>query len=142
MRAAETGRQRAVSESTAASSFVAETGQLHAELESSGAGVGWHPGGHSAWRGRVGGLHSRLGYFVVDSLSSSHHVDHVHTRSVGCAHGEHDLHDARTNSCLGTHAARVNSFGLHSVRGIQGDMLIRTVVRIIHVVEFGEEQSR
>ena len=30
-----------------------------------------------------------------------HHVDHVHTRSVDCAHGEHDLHDARTNSCLG-----------------------------------------
>ena len=24
------------------------------------------------------------------------------------------MHDARTNSCLGTHAARVNSFGLHS----------------------------
>ena len=60
-------------------------------------------GGHSAWRSRVGGLrlrrqaHSRLGNFVVESLLSSHHVDHVHTRSVGCAHGEHDLHDARTN---------------------------------------------
>ena len=52
---------------------------------------------------------------MSDNFSlSSHHVDHVHTRSVGCAHGEHDLHDARTNSCLGTHAARVNSFGLHS----------------------------
>ena len=56
----------------------------------------------------------------MGSLSSSHHVDHVHTRSVGCAHGEHDLHDARTNSCLGTHAARVNSFGLHSARGSSG----------------------
>ena len=55
--------------------------------------------------------HSRLGNFVVVSLSSSHHVDHVHTRSDGCEHGEHDLHDARTNSCLGTHAARVNSLG-------------------------------
>ena len=104
------------------SSFVAETDQLHAELESSGAGVR-HPGGHSAWRGRVGGLrlrrqaHSRLGDFVVDSLSSSRHVDHFHTRSFGCADGEHGLHDARTNSCLGTHAARVNSFGLHSARG-------------------------
>ena len=58
--------------------------------------------------------HSRSGSFVENSSSSSHHVDHVHTRSVGCADGEHDLHDARTNSCLGTHAARVNSFGLHS----------------------------
>ena len=58
--------------------------------------------------------HSSFVDFVSDSVSSSHHVDHVHTRSVGFAHGEHDLHDARTNSCLGTHAARVNSFGLHS----------------------------
>ena len=62
----------------------------------------------------VGGLrlrrqaHSSFVDLVSDSVSSSHHVDHVHTRSVGCAHGEHDLHDARTNSCLGTHAARVN----------------------------------
>ena len=84
-------------------------------------------GGHSAWRGRVGGLclrrqaHSRSGNFVVDSSLSSHHVDHVHTRSgVGCAHGEHVLHGARTNSCLVTHAARVNSFGLHSARGNSG----------------------
>ena len=58
--------------------------------------------------------HSIFVHLVSDSVSSSHHVDHVHTRSVGCAHGEHDLHDARTNSCVGTHAARVNSFGLHS----------------------------
>ena len=56
----------------------------------------------------------------MDSSSSSHHVDHVHTRSVGCAHGEHVLHGARTNSCLVTHAARVNSFGLHSARGNSG----------------------
>ena len=68
----------------------------------------------------VGGLrlrrqaHSSFVGLVSDSSSSSHHVDHVHTRSVGCAHGEHDLHHARTNSCLGTHVARVNSFGLHS----------------------------
>ena len=58
--------------------------------------------------------HSRSGSFVENSSLSSHHVGHVHTRSVGCAHGEHDLHGARTNSCSGTHAARVNSFGLHS----------------------------
>ena len=74
----------------------------------------------TAWRSRVRGLrlrqeaHSRSGSFVENSSLSSHHVGHVHTRSVGCAHGEHDLHDARTNSCLGTHAARVNSLGLHS----------------------------
>ena len=102
---AETRLLRAVSESLAVPSFAAETAQLHAESASIGAGVS---GGHSAWRSRVGGLrmrrpaHSRSGNFVVESLSSSHHVDHVHTRSVGCAHGEHDLHDARTNSCSGT----------------------------------------
>ena len=114
-----------VAECTAASSFAAETDQLHAESESSGARV-WHPVGYSAWRSRVGGLrlrrqaHSRSGNFVVDSSSSSHHVDSVHTRSVGCAHGEHVLHSARTNSCLVTHAARVNSFGLRSARGNSG----------------------
>ena len=60
--------------------------------------------------------HSRSGSgsFVENSSLSSHHVDHLHTRGVCCAHGEHDLHDARTNSCLGSHAARVNSPGLHS----------------------------
>ena len=48
--------------------------------------------------------HNRLVGRVSDSLSSSHHVDHVHTRSAGCAHGVHDvsslvdMHDARTNS--------------------------------------------
>ena len=100
-------------------SFAAETYQLHAESESSGARVCLLVG-HSAWRSRVGGLrlrrqaHSRSGNFVVDSMSSSRHVDYVHTRSVGCAHGEHVLHGARTNSCLVTHAARANSFGLHS----------------------------
>ena len=68
----------------------------------------------------VGGLrlrrqaHSSCVDPVSASSLSSHHVDHVHTRSVGCAHGEHDLHDARTNSCLGTRAARVNSLGVHS----------------------------
>ena len=41
-----------------------------------------------------------------------------HTRSVGCAHGEHVLH-----------AARANSFRLHSARGNSGVMLIRTSVR-------------
>ena len=56
----------------------------------------------------------------MESLSSFHHVDHVHTRSVGRAHDEHDLHDARMNSCLGTNAARVNSLGLHSARGTSG----------------------
>ena len=118
----ETDRLHEVLESTAAPSLVAETDQLRAESESSGPRVCWHPGGHSAWRGRVGGLrlrrqaHGRLGDFIVDPLSASHHVDHVHTRSVGCVHGEHDLHDARTNSCLGTDAARVNSFGLHAAR--------------------------
>ena len=60
--------------------------------------------------------HSRsgLGSFVRHSSLSSHHVDHLHTHGVCCAHGEHDLHDARSNSCLGSHAARVNSLGLHS----------------------------
>ena len=143
-----TDRLHVMLESTAAPSFATETDELHAESESSGARVCWHSGGHSAWRGRVGGLrlrrqaHSRLGDFVVDLLSSSHLVDHIHTRSVGYAHGEHELHDARSNSCLGTHVARVNSFGLHSARGIQESMLIRTGVRVIHAVEFGEEQSR
>ena len=82
----------------------------------------------TVWRSRVRGLrlrreaHSRSGSFVENSSSLSHHVDHVHTRSVGCAHGEHDLRDARTNSCLGTHAARVNSFGLHSACDNSGYM--------------------
>ena len=97
-----------------------ETDRLHEVLESSGARV-CLPVGHSAWRSRVGGqAHSRSGNFVVDSLSSSRRVDHVHTRSIGCAHGEHVLHGARTNSCLVTHAARVNSFRLHSARGNSG----------------------
>ena len=115
---AETVRLPAVLECSAASSFAAETDQLHTELEDSGARV-CLPFGHSAWRSRVRGLrlrreeHSRSGNFVVDSLSSSRHVDQVLTRSVGRVHGEHILHGARTN----THAARVNSFGLHSERG-------------------------
>ena len=57
---------------------------------------------------------SGLGSFVRNSSLSSHHVDHLHTHGVCCAHGEHDLHDARSNSCLGSHAARDNSLGLHS----------------------------
>ena len=87
---AETGRLRTVSESLVAPALVAETDRLRA-----------------AWRSRVGGLrlrrqaHSRSGNFVVECLSSSHHIDHVHARSVGCGHGEHDLHDARPNSCFG-----------------------------------------
>ena len=110
-------RLPAVLECSAASSFAAETDQLHTESESSGARV-CLLFGHSAWRSRVRGLrlrreaHSRSGSFVENSLSSSCHVDHVHTRSVGRAHGEHVLQGARTNSCLVTHAARVNSFGL------------------------------
>ena len=57
----------------------------------------------------------------MDSSSSSHHVDHVHTRSVGCVHGEHVLHGARTKSCLVTLAARVNSWGtLHAARTNSG----------------------
>ena len=89
---------------------------------------------------RVGGLrlrqqaHSKLVDFVSDALSSSHHVDHVHTRSVGCAHGVHDvnslvdMHDARTNSCGGLHSAcdksgaHVNSDGCtyDSCGGVRG----------------------
>ena len=128
---AESDRLHDVSECMAVFSLVAETvrlpavleclaatDQLHTESESSGARVCLF--GHSAWRSRVRGLrlrreaHGRSVSFVENSSSSSHHVDRVHTRSVGCAHGEHDLLDARTNSCLGTHAARVNSFCLHS----------------------------
>ena len=33
---------------------------------------------------------------------------------------------SRMNSCLNTHAARVNSPGLHSARGSSGDILVRT----------------
>ena len=118
----ETLRLPAVLECTAASSFAAETDQLHTESESSGARV-CLPFGHFAWRSTVRGLRlrrqapSRSGNFVVNSLSSSRHVDHVHTRSFERAHV---LHGARTNSCLVTHAARVNSFGLHSARGNSG----------------------
>ena len=92
------------------------------------------------WRSRDRGLrlrreaHGRSGSFVENSLSSSRHVDHVHTRSIGRAHGEHILHGACTNSCLVTRAARVNSFGLHFARGNSGDILIRTGVRIINAV--------
>ena len=83
---AETVRLPAVLECTAASSFAAETDQQHMETESSGARV-CLPFGHSAWRSRVRGLrlrreaYSRSGNFVVDSLSSSRHVDHLHTQS-------------------------------------------------------------
>ena len=42
------------------------------------------------------------------------------------------------NSCGVVHDARVNSFRLHSARGNSGDILVRTGVRIIHAVEFGE----
>ena len=54
-----------------------------------------------------------------DSLSSSHHVDHVHTRSVGCAHGVDawnscgDMHDARANSWCTLHSA-CNDSGAHA----------------------------
>ena len=120
----ETDRLHEMLECSAASSFAAETDQLQTESESSGARV-CLPFGHSAWRSRVRGLrlrreaHSRSGNFVVDSLSSSRHVDHVHTLLV--AHMvSMFLHDARTNSCLVTHAARVNSFGLHGARGNSG----------------------
>ena len=113
-----------VSENLVASAVVPESDRLFDVTESLAApGVS---GGHSAWRSRDRGLrlrreaHSRSGNFVENSLSSSRHVDHVHTRSVGRAHGEHVLNDARTNSCLVTHAARVNSFGLHSARGNSG----------------------
>ena len=123
---AETVRLPAVLECSAASSFAAETDQLHMVSASSGARACLF--GDSAWRSRVRGLrlrqeaHSRSGSFVENSSLSSHHVGHVHTRSVCCAHGEHDLHDARTNSCLGTHAARVSSRGLHSACNNSGDM--------------------
>ena len=54
---------------------------------------------------------------VSDSLSS-HHVDHVHPRSVGCPRGVDD-----TNSCWDTHAARANSWStLHAARINSGDM--------------------
>ena len=54
----ESDRLHAVLERTAASSFAAETDQLHVESECSGARVR-HPVGHSAWRSRVGGLRLR-----------------------------------------------------------------------------------
>ena len=56
---------------------------------------------------------------VSDSFSSSHHVDHVLTRSVGCAHGLDvgnscgDMHDARANSWGTLHSACNNS-GAHA----------------------------
>ena len=121
---AETDRLHTVSENLVASAVEPESDRLLAVSEN--LAVPGVSGGHSAWRSRVGGLRlrrqaqSRSGNFVVDSSSSSHHVDHVHNRSVGCAHGEHVLHGARTNSCLDTHAVRVNSFGLHSARGNSG----------------------
>ena len=115
---AETDRLLTMSENLVATAVEPESDRLLAATESLAApGVS---GDHSAWRSRVGGLrlrrqaHSRSGSFVENSSLSSHHVDHLHTRGVCCAHGEHDLHDARTNSCLGSHAARVNSPGLHS----------------------------
>ena len=120
---AETDRLHTMSENLVASAFLAESDRLLAVWESLAVQLCLH----SAWRSIVGGLrlrrqaHSMSGNVVVDSSSSSHHVDHVHTRSVGCAHGEHVLHGARTNSCLDTHAARVNSFGLHSARGNSGE---------------------
>ena len=122
-----TARLSAVLECSATSSFAAETDQLHKVLERS-SGARARLFGDSALRSGVRGLrlrqeaHSRLGSFVENSSLSSYHVDHVHTRSVCCAHGEHDLHDTRTNSCLGTHAARVNSLGLHSACDNSGDM--------------------
>ena len=124
---AETDRLHTVSENLVASASVAETDRLLTMSENLvepdrllAATESLASGDHSAWRSRVGGLrlrrqaHSRSGSFVENSSLSSHHVDHLHTRGVCCAHGEHDLHDARTNSCLGSHAARVNSPGLHS----------------------------
>ena len=47
-------------ETLPASSFAAETDQLHTELEDSGARV-CLPFGHSAWRSRVRGLRLRAG---------------------------------------------------------------------------------
>ena len=121
---AETDRLLTMSENLIASAVEPESDRLLAATESLAAsGVS---GGYSGWRRRDRGLrlrreaHSRSGSFVENSLSSSCHVDHVHTRSVGRAHGEHFLHAACTNSCLVTHAARVNSFGLHSARGNSG----------------------
>ena len=111
-------RPSVVLECSSTLSSAAETDQLHKVLESSVACARLF--GDSALRSRVRGLrlrqeaHSRSGSFVENSSLSSHHVDHLHTRSVCCAHGEHDLHDARTNSCLGSHVARVNSPGLWS----------------------------
>ena len=47
------------------------------------------------------------------------------------------------NSSFDTHHARANSWGtLHAACSNSGVMLIRTGVRKIHVVEFGEEQSQ
>ena len=115
---------------------MAETDPLHAMLESGGAGAVDSAGRDDIDDSpgcRVVGLrlrrqaNSRLVDFVSDSLSSSHTVDHVHTRSVGCAHVVHDvnslvdLHDARTNSCWDTHAARVNSLGLNSGAHVNSD---------------------
>ena len=60
-------------------------------------------GGHSAWRSRVGGLrlrrqaHSRSGNFVVDSSSSSHHVDSAR----GNSGGQSNSYRCTFNSCGG-----------------------------------------
>ena len=80
-----------------------------------------------AWRNKVAADLCRRKGFRGGPLLDIHgslqllNSSHVHTRSVGCARGEHVLHGARTNSCLVTHAARVNSFGLHSARGYSGE---------------------
>ena len=134
----ETDRLHAVLETKTASSLVAGTDQLHAESESTAA-----PSfaAVSCTRSRRAVVHVPVGILVVTLLGVAELVatsakqvgrfccgsfvvispcDHIHTQGVGCAHGAHDLHDARSNSCLGTHAARVNSFVLHSARGNSG----------------------
>ena len=88
---AETDRLLTMSENLVATAVELESDRLFEVTESLAApGVS---GDHSAWRSRVGGLrlrrqaHSRSGSFVENSSLSSHHVDHLHTRGVCCAHG-------------------------------------------------------
>ena len=69
--------------------------------------------------------------------------DFVSSSRLGHLFHSPSLVDAHMNSSFDTHHARVNSWGtLHAARINSGVMLIRTCVRIIHAVEFGEEQSQ
>ena len=124
-----------------ADAVLCETDRLHVMSESgdagTSAGVSRHlqdasPGVPAGFAGVAScgvrgqrlmkAAHSRSGSgSFVQNSSLSHHVDHLHTHGVCCAHGEHDLHDARSNSCLGSHAARVNSLGLHSACDNSGE---------------------